>query len=566
MGASLYLVGVLLPAWFPSEAGAWEDAEAEVCVSTEVVNTELSPSTIRTTIEAGVSLWFSPADGGSRLCGGFRLGFDEGSCRPVTNGQDGRTQLYFRQDWPYGPATIGFTASTVDTSRICRVVDDDTGVTRMLPCRVGSDVELNDDTVWWGRGGAVGVDLRTVVAHEVGHLLGLGHCEENGTCRPTEALMFGGYTGPLAGPAEDDDEGLCALYPESQVGLGQACGTDSACAEGQCAALVGAGRCALDCGAGCPNGQSCVAEVQACGGEGDLCGPCGQDLDCGLDALCVSGQCRPRCGEGCPNGTVCGVGSDDRRSCLGGCLGETRATEGENCDQRACQSSLVCAEGQCLRPCDGACSAGQACVERFGARFCLDEVSEGEVCSDHQFCSVGPCWARPGERPTCVRSCVGATCAAEQRCEMVVLRPGAGNRICTPPASPPSGGGDMGPSADMSVDAGRATDGGAPGRDVRTSGEGSTIEGSSCTCSGRQSSSWMLSFVLILLIGSRTPSRWADIAERWSEEESEVGVARALPAPGPQASRYNRSRRHRRSGCTGRDTRTTPGRRCLGRR
>lgn len=504
MGASLYLVGLLLPTWFPSQAGTWEDASAEICVSANGRNTSLDAEALRAAMEAGVATWFAPADGGGRLCGGFALDFDDGRCRARSDTQDGRTELYFRRDWPYGPATIGFTASTVDTGRTCRMVDDDNGVTRTLPCRVGTDVELNDSSTWWGRGGSVGVDVRTVVAHEVGHVLGLGHCEENGTCRPGEALMFGGYLGPQPGPAEDDDEGLCALYPEPAVGLGAACGSDAACAEGLCAPAGGPGRCAPSCGGGCPSGQSCIGAV--CAGDADPCQGCSLDRDCGLDALCVAGRCRPRCGTGCPDGTICGVGADGRRSCLGGCPGETRAGLGEACDDRACDATLECAGGRCRRTCDDGCGEEEVCVDRFGGRFCLDVVREGETCDDQVLCQTGPCLADLDASPLCVRSCAGTPCPAGQRCEMVSLRPGASTRICTPPASPPSGGEDLGPRPDT----GPRDLGVLPSRDVgekEDDGALPPIEGSSCRCARKSSSlPWGLLGLVLLFIGSRAPS------------------------------------------------------------
>jgi hypothetical protein len=504
VGTSLYLVGLLLPTWFPSEAGTWEQASTEICISANARNTSLTSVELRVAMEAAVASWFAPAGGGARVCGGFDLGFDDRTCRARSDGQDGRTELYFRQDWPYGPATIGFTASTVDTSRTCRVVQDDSGRTRRIPCRVGSDVELNDDSAWWGRGGTVGVDVQTVVAHEVGHVLGLGHCEENGTCGPGEALMFGGYTGPQPGPAEDDDEGLCALYPEPTVGLGAACGNDAACAEGQCAPAETAGRCVPSCDGGCPSGQSCSGTV--CAGDLALCQSCDQDQDCGLEALCVGGRCRPRCGGGCPDGTVCGVGAGGRRSCVGGCPGEARARLGESCDGRACEPDLDCAGGICRQACEGTCPGSQACVDRFGGRYCLEVVFEGESCDDQVLCPSGPCLATPGSDPICVRACVGAPCGAGQRCEMVSLRPGAATRICTPTASPPDRPGDLGPRPDAGH-----RDLGASGPDAGLGGSGGdqvpTIEGTtSCACSGARrpgASPWLFLGLGLLLIRSR---------------------------------------------------------------
>lgn len=50
------------------------------------------------------------------------------------------------------------------------------------------------------------VDVRTVLMHELGHCVGLGHSAD------TTAMMYPVYHGSMAGPAADDIAGICALY------------------------------------------------------------------------------------------------------------------------------------------------------------------------------------------------------------------------------------------------------------------------------------------------------------------------------------------------------------------
>jgi hypothetical protein len=480
VGVGLYLaLGIVAPSWFPTESGAWDDPRADICVVPEARNTDLSPADVRSIVDRALAEWLPPERGGNLACNGFDLGLDDGPCESESDGEDGRTNLYFEPEWRRGSATIGFTLSTVDTSRVCRRVTDDTGTERVIPCRVGSDIELNDEMVVWDRGGSLGVDLFTVVAHELGHLLGLGHCEENGTCGPREALMFGNYSAPLPGVLADDEEGVCALYPGSAGELGVACADGAACRSGLCSAAP-VGVCTEPCAGGCPLDWTCAdgrclpPPLAACApclpGAGDRCGPGAGcfDLQDGLGP-----RCRPRCDGGCPDGTNCRL-EGEIRSCVGACRSEAAAAVGEACLDRPCVAGAVC-HGRCLLPCSDSCPAGEACTDRFGARVCLPERVETEACDSYTACAAGTCLALAGQAPQCVRTCSPGVCRDGQTCESISLRPGAARTVCQPALLPD----DPAPTPDLGVVT--PSDQGPDAGPTSDAEPGPPIEGA-CTC------------------------------------------------------------------------------------
>ena len=63
-----------------------------------------------------------------------------------------------------------------------------------------------DDEERWVDSETANVDLLTVAAHEIGHTLGLAHSSDPG------ALMYASYRGPHRSLAQDDIEGVQALY------------------------------------------------------------------------------------------------------------------------------------------------------------------------------------------------------------------------------------------------------------------------------------------------------------------------------------------------------------------
>lgn len=177
-----------------------------------------------------------------------------------------------------------------------------------------------------GRDGTV--DLRSVLIHELGHALGLGHATD------PVATMYATGSGVRWRSLESDDRaGVCALYP----GVG----------DGGCEVI------------GCPTDYVCVAGgCQRRGEQGDVCAPCGGPSDCaaaGEGARCVElSPAAPAgrvCARPCMDDGDCGT----RFRCLPtSSAGDLQCVSQDGCRSAAnpCSGDDACAIGRCR---DGAC-------------------------------------------------------------------------------------------------------------------------------------------------------------------------------------------------------------------
>ena len=246
----------------------------------------------------------------------------------------------------------------------------------------------------------------SVMAHEVGHFLGLAHYDEAG---PEGALM---HSRPQAPTIQDGDRmGLCAQYPageplcdsdcdcfrgdgcaadptignpgympsDPRIPFAQSCPRSELCIEGQCRQVVSAAEgeeCAIGGVMTCADDTSCRGEVDTamrCQGgtnpqtdalidgppsqaRGLCSGSCERDNDCSGTGVCVDGRCDyPETG---PDGSACS-GSDDCESgtCTGGYCGRPCA---QDCDCSALGTRCEKEKGVCVA---GRSSCYRACVD-----------------------------------------------------------------------------------------------------------------------------------------------------------------------------------------------------------
>lgn len=267
---------------------------------------------------------------GRVACTSFRARFAEE--RAIVSGDDGINGVFFHDDvWPAElvPGAVGQTIVHVDATGKLRDADIHLN---------GVQFRFSNDGVAKSVADAPGAqDARSVLVHELGHALGLGHSND-----PRATMSVSGSGLRWRSLEKDDVDGVCSLYP----GIGSAgCDEDP-----------------------CPSGFLCVAGACQRPGElADVCSPCTPGADAceaaGDDARCVaigSGASAGRvCGRPCARDVDCAAGFACRPTTEAGdlqCVSLAGCKNGASlCSTNAecTQPSSVCREGVCVGRPDG---------------------------------------------------------------------------------------------------------------------------------------------------------------------------------------------------------------------
>jgi MYXO-CTERM domain-containing protein len=244
---------------------------------------------------------------------------------------------------------------------------------------VEADMDCNGVTMTWNTTGSRGgVDTQSIMAHEMGHMLGLGDLYDSAHSSSTMYGIYSGGTGSRS-LAEDDMAGCRFLYEEP------------------------CGGCVVD--TDCPSGYHCEAPTCVRNTtSGNMCDPCSSPDDCSA-GLCLSGfvDGGSYCGVNCTTDADCGAGNTcyavtggpsqcapTDGDCSGGSSGCTTDSE--------CPSGYHCEAPTCVRnepvpdcTVDTDCGTGRHCE----GGTCIDNPPTargfGEPCTSDTQCGSGLC-------------------------------------------------------------------------------------------------------------------------------------------------------------------------------
>jgi MYXO-CTERM domain-containing protein len=268
------------------------------------------------------------------------------------------------------------------------------------------------------------VSVAATLIHEIGHALGLGHpCTYPENCGNGGAIMaaIAGYRQDLNNILQDDQDGICALYPGSNRGLGTACNGNGDCDSNLCITDSGTKYCSQTCGS-CPTGYTCQGGQckRAIPAVGDVCtGTCVQGALC-IDEGNGTRRCYKQCNPGAnPTGCVAGTErcydlSEDHTT--GVCVPEGSQQPGESCTTATCRSGSTCyitgESNACTRDDQCNSAAGEMCYTEGGynkciTAHCLQDCTGNTQCPSGQRCGIsqgettGACVGNRPENSVC---------------------------------------------------------------------------------------------------------------------------------------------------------------------
>ena len=188
------------PCWTEGLPLFWKDMPVSYSVN-EAASSQVSLAVTEDTMSLAFAQW-----DGAMCAANEKTSLEVHFAGPTPNRLDAtdktNTVMFDDTNWPHGAAgtTLALTTVTYDT-KTGRMIDAD------LELNTANFKLSTTDTVPTG-----GYDFRSIVTHESGHFLGLAHSID-----PT-ATMFASYTPgtkSLRTIAQDDVDGICAIYPPS---------------------------------------------------------------------------------------------------------------------------------------------------------------------------------------------------------------------------------------------------------------------------------------------------------------------------------------------------------------
>ncbi len=287
-------------------------------------------------------------------------------------------------------------------------------------------------------------DIQGVATHEIGHALGLDHPHVRAA-----TMFFSGGSSELRSLDNDDQKGLCYLYPSGSFTTGTACDScmgHSNCQDNTCLSFPweNAAYCGQSCNtaADCAKGFSCQGVADAgnhCLPTHDYCSPEGGNIAmgdyCWGPAMCSSGiciptsddaycsqQCDPNNPNSCPSNYACYGGGGNE----GICFKKGSKQFGEECTAPLECASTDCFSGQCSSLCetDDDCSGINICA--VGHCIPPGPFFYGQACDSHLDCSTGYC--ATGFERYCSEECTttsecppGAACIFGGYCEKLTF-------------------------------------------------------------------------------------------------------------------------------------------------
>lgn len=362
-------------------------------------------------LKRGMEAWTKPS------CSGLKLQYGGTTTDAPSNGNGVVT--WVESGWQSGSGVIGVT--TMRLSRGC----------------LTSHMAMNGVNFRWVAGTPASrgqVSAFTIVAHEGGHYLGLGHSNAAG------AVMAARYSGGVIPLNADDEAGICRIYP----GGGGMAVPDAPGAGGAGGSTDGGGS----GGAGGTSGGG--------NGNGQLCAACLTGVDC-ASGTCLRNNntgerfCGRPCSEGCPsrfscmsadgtqgvqqcvppNGSCAGVSVPSSPAGAGGGAGTAMPQGGQsgNGGQDAQGGSDGMSAAECTDDNDCAsqerCDANAKCVaDDDDARIV---VADGESCEVNDECQSRLC-LEANNKNFCSRLCSSnADCVSGFAC-----RDSGDDKVCLP--------------------------------------------------------------------------------------------------------------------------------------